>query len=1007
MFHKLALHKLKIKNHKVYNCILALFFFSLNTVAIANPITDENLLPGSRNWVLSKDPAHVATDATGQIKGYLSATSVNKGGRINFQVSVSPAQNFTIEVYRAGWYGGNGGRLMKTIGPIAGFTQPGCPLVEFDPQITAPGVDKSHVECNWSTSYALDVPTNWTSGIYLAKLKNANGFENGAIFVVRDDNRVADFLYKQPVTTYQAYNRYPEGAGGKSLYGDSECYKIPPKLIECPAVKVSFNRPYATFVSNYNGYAFFQTWELPLVKWLEKEGYDVVYNTDIDIHSNGGKLLNYRGFITPAHDEYWSKEMRDAVENARDSGVNLAFIGANSIYWQVRFEPASDGTPNRTMVGYKDLGTTANTDTTLDPISNKALKTDLFRSLNVNRPEQKLMGVQYVQYNAPFTPSLYTPLVVKNTSHWAYQGTGLTEGQGIPGITGYEVDTIYPNAGLTPTNTEFTILAESPFLDHNFTDRIQNSVIYKTPVGSWVFASGTMAWAWALDYDSDYSFLGDRRSLALQKVTHNILDRFLTNPSANTPPSVAITAPTNGSTFTQGSAIALAANASDVDGTVAKVEIYANNILLGTDTTAPYSFSWTGAAEGSYTLTAKAYDNNGAVSTSGAVSVTVTGTIGGGTGTSPVFGNAAGTTFTDTVTASQPLTGFKVSSGWWIDSIQGITNTGTLPAHGGTGGAPATVALNTGEYLVGISGVYGNYVGKISFVTSAGRTLGRYGTGQGGSNTNTFSYTVPVGSKIVGFTGRASGFLNAIGVIYSSSTSTNTPPSVAITAPTNGSTFTQGAAIALAVNASDADGSVAKVEAYAGNILLGTDTTSPYSFSWTGAAVGNYSLTAKAYDNIGAVSTSDAVSVTVTGALGGGTSPVFGNAGGTTFTDTVTASQSLTGLKVSSGWWIDSIQGIPNTGTLPAHGGTGGTPVTVALNAGEYLVGISGVYGNYVGKISFITSAGRTFGPYGTGQGGSNTNTFSYTVPVGYKIVGFTGRASGFLNAVGVIYRAL
>jgi hypothetical protein len=72
------------------------------------------------------------------------------------------------------------------------------------------------------------------------------------------------------------------------------------------------------------------------------------------------------------------------------------------------------------------------------------------------------------------------------------------------------------------------------------------------------------------------------------------------------------------------------------------------------------------------------------------------------------------------------------------------------------------------------------------------------------------------------------------------------------------------ATIALAASASDSNGSVTQVQYFAGSILLGTDTTSPYTYSWTNVAAGSYSLTAVARDNQGATRTSAAVTVTVT-----------------------------------------------------------------------------------------------------------------------------------------------
>lgn len=94
----------------------------------------------------------------------------------------------------------------------------------------------------------------------------------------------------------------------------------------------------------------------------------------------------------------------------------------------------------------------------------------------------------------------------------------------------------------------------------------------------------------------------------------------------NTPPTVALTAPTAGTTYSAGATITLNATASDSDGTISKVEFFRGTTSLGTDTSAPYSVTWSGATAGSYSLTAKATDNAGATTTSGAVAITVNAT---------------------------------------------------------------------------------------------------------------------------------------------------------------------------------------------------------------------------------------------------------------------------------------------------------------------------------------------------------------------------------------------
>src|SRR5207249_11069049 len=143
--------------------------------------------------------------------------------------------------------------------------------------------------------------------------------------------------------------------GGKSLYGVNSGWGA--------ATKVSFNRPFATDRASQGEGAgefliarFMGGWECNLVRWLEREGYDVAYCSSLDTHSRPNLLWNHQGFISMGHDEYWSYPMRWHVEAARDRGVNLAFLAANVCYWQVRFEPGADGAPDRNMVCYKSTG---------------------------------------------------------------------------------------------------------------------------------------------------------------------------------------------------------------------------------------------------------------------------------------------------------------------------------------------------------------------------------------------------------------------------------------------------------------------------------------------------------------------------------------------------------------------------------------------------------------------------------------------------------------------------
>src|SRR5262245_50179153 len=134
---------------------LVLLVLTLATARAQNPIIIENQQAGSSGWDVDQD--HVGSDAVGQIKGYASAVSVNKGQNITLYVSVNPPQTYTIDIYRIGWYGGAGGRLMQHIGPLSGVQQPTCPV----------HATYGTIECHWAPAYVLATQSNWTSGIYI------------------------------------------------------------------------------------------------------------------------------------------------------------------------------------------------------------------------------------------------------------------------------------------------------------------------------------------------------------------------------------------------------------------------------------------------------------------------------------------------------------------------------------------------------------------------------------------------------------------------------------------------------------------------------------------------------------------------------------------------------------------------------------------------------------------------------------------------------------------------
>src|SRR3954451_8863172 len=217
----------------------------------ANAIVTENQQPGTTSWQFTdfnKAEAH-------EIEGYASAASVNKGGSIDLKVSLSSSAQYTMDVYRMGWYptGTNpdgtscapscGGRLMQHIGPLSGSTQAACSR-----DSSSSSSNFGLTECNWTPSYTLNVPASWTTGNYIVKLKRLDGaqLENWMTFVVRDDSSTAPIVYSMDVNTWQAYNFWG-GAGnanlGINLYGrfnDSTLNTASGSR----AYTVSFDRPY-------------------------------------------------------------------------------------------------------------------------------------------------------------------------------------------------------------------------------------------------------------------------------------------------------------------------------------------------------------------------------------------------------------------------------------------------------------------------------------------------------------------------------------------------------------------------------------------------------------------------------------------------------------------------------------------------------------------------------------------------------------------------------------------
>lgn len=461
----------------------------------SHSIAEENRQEGSDEWRTGEGYPRASSDRAGHIQGYASATSVGQGEVIDFHVSMQKPQSYRISVFRVGDYGGKGARL-RTISPALQGRPRSIP--EADPKTGA-------IACDWPVSWSLRIPSDWLSGLYQAVFTSDDGHRSSTPFVVREPDRASDILVVLPFTTYQAYNMWPkDGRTGKNLYRG---YEKDGSVggADKRAYKVSFDRPYMG-----DGTPSWLQLDTSFIRWAERAGRDVTYASSLDLDDGSVDTAKYRSIFFPGHDEYWSGPMVDSAKKALSAGTHLAFLASNNVYFHVRMEPSADGRPHRVMACYKS---------SRDPAPGKAGRTSRWRDVRPDQrhAEQGLLGIQF--NGIVLDPA---PLVVKESKHWLWSGTGLRDGDKLPRLVGVEADAYDPEAP-SPAGARRTLLAESPYKDSRPTvtkPTIQHTALTEYPNGAMVFAAGTFHWALALDGP-------EHRNEHVRKATENLVTRML------------------------------------------------------------------------------------------------------------------------------------------------------------------------------------------------------------------------------------------------------------------------------------------------------------------------------------------------------------------------------------------------------------------------------------------------------------------------------------------------
>jgi hypothetical protein len=448
----------------------------------------ENALPGSAGWKLTDNAENH------EIEGFANRTSVNRGDPVTLYVSTN-APTFHVEVYRMGYYQGLGSRLVQTSAELPGAHQAQASFTS--------GINM--VEAQWDPSTTM--PTDsWPEGDYLLKLVASTGKQRYIPLTVRNDRSTAAFVVINAVTTWQAYNLW----GGYDLY---EGVSGAGSDANHRSRIVSFDRPYALG----DGAGDFLGLEYPLVSLAESLGLDITYVTDTDLQSTPNPLLSHKAVISLGHDEYYSLVMRQAIEQARDKGINLAFLGANAIFRHIRFSSSPLGA-NRHEIDYKSAAE--------DPLTgtDNADVTVSWRDSPNNNPESQLIG-DFYQCNP-----VKADMVVVDPNNWLFAGTGATAGQVLPNVIGSEYDRYDPSVP-SPPNVE--ILTHSPLTCRGSSD-YSDATYYTAPSGAGVFASGTIDWVGFMDVNCQPDNCAGR---VLGKVMVNLFTGFGAGPAGPTHPS--------------------------------------------------------------------------------------------------------------------------------------------------------------------------------------------------------------------------------------------------------------------------------------------------------------------------------------------------------------------------------------------------------------------------------------------------------------------------------------
>jgi hypothetical protein len=471
----------------------------------------ENALPGSPEWRITANPG------SGVIEGWADHVAARVGDTVRLFVSTA-APTFQVTAYRLGYYSGAGARRVWSSDPVPGRTQPPCPVTAGTNMVSCDG---------WTPSLTMSVTDQFVQGDYVLKLVGAGGEQSYIILTVWDPSSVGTYLFETHSLTAQGWNTY----GGFDFYaGSGACPASVPRYPQCNRARVvSFDRPYV----DGHGTGDFLYNEYPLLEFMEENGLDVSYLSDVTLDEHPELIAHHTTFLSLGHDETWTYAERKGLDDAAQHGMNVAFLSAAAMVRHPRLQVSPIG-PDRQEVNYRSFAE--------DPLNGSGdphqVTGNTWDSPPAPWPTLPLIGQAYMGYLNLDAPQ--ADFVVNDASSWIYSGTGLHNGSALAGIIGSDFDHLTPTG--TPPNLQ--VLGHSPVdMTHGFTGgRTWNGNSYsdmtyytRTDSQAGVLDTGTVSWINHLTPCPDNTSCP---ATQVRQMTGNLLWLFGQGPAGRIKPSI-------------------------------------------------------------------------------------------------------------------------------------------------------------------------------------------------------------------------------------------------------------------------------------------------------------------------------------------------------------------------------------------------------------------------------------------------------------------------------------